>query len=515
MKDGGLKAAVAVLLAALGILLAGCSPSGTGYVPAPGRFSGAREVVLGGLTRVSSLNPLYPADREEEALGRLVFSSLFTLDPRGRLVPDLATGYSVSPDGLTYTVTLRQGVDWQHGGAFGPRDVVATFQAVADPGNHSPFWGVTRDLVTVSASGGNQVTFSLAKGDVYFPRDALAQIPIVSADHLQGWSGGSLAPVGTGPYLFRGRQGDSWLFAANPGYFGGKPPIARLEYEFFPDAQALAAAVADGEVSFAAAPLLAVNGSVAKTTNVLRPAVVTILFNTRQAELRDPRVRRAISLGLDREQLVQGVLGGQGVPGVTVYPPLPGRRPVAGMTAFDPGQANKLLTSAGWLPTGGIRAKDGSLLTLDLLVPTGDPALEETGVVIAGQLEGIGVNVQIEQMDWGDLVRRAIGGNFGGLLLPLDLTPGLDPEGFVASWAKPPNGNNLGFYRDPGADTQLVAAGMGTSGARERLQQILLQDPPGAFLYYPEETVETARGLTGYVPDPYVLYNGVASWRMR
>ncbi len=514
-----------VLLAIMGVSLAGCSALAPGTQHASAGHSGSREFILGGLAGVSSLNPLYPANPEGEALGRLVFGSLFTLGPRGELVPDLATGYSVSPGGLAITVTLRRGVHWQNGSVFGPQDVVATFRAVANPANHSPFWGVTRDLASVSVLGGRRVVFQLAGSDVFFPQDALAQIPIVSSTVLGGSGRDSSAPnlqeatfglnsLGAGPYLFRRRRGNAWFFEANPGYFAGKPAIPKLEYRTYPDAKDLAAAVADGEVSFAAGSLPAVHGATKKVTFV-QPAVVAMLFNDRQALLRDPRVRRAISLAIDRRQLVQGVLGGRGVPGVTVFPPLPGGGTPGGQANFHPGRAKALLAAAGWVSTGGVWTKGGRMLTLDLLVPTGDPALEETGAALAGQLENMGVNVQLEQMKWGDLLRRAVAGKFAGVLMSLQLTPGLDPEGLLASWAVPPNGNNLGYYRNNEADAQLAAVKAGTSGARTRLQRILLQDPPGAFLYYPEETVATVQGLTGYVPDPYVLYNGVASWRLR
>ncbi len=270
----------------------------------------------------ATLDPLLLSGPVASDVGPLLFSYLLTTDPSGKLAPDLAVRVpslangDIAPDGRTITYRLRRGVRWHDGTPFGARDVVATYRAVMDRRNAVPSRLGFDQVADIRALGGAAVRVRLRAPFAPFPSYFFAaeNYPVLPARVLAKY--GALqhtplddAPVGTGPYRLRAwRRGELLSLEANPAYFRGAPPIARLDLRFSADPQAAANALRAGD----AGALLGIDPLVAQelrgdarfavsATPVF--GVEELLFQTRDPALRDPAVRRRIveALHLERD----------------------------------------------------------------------------------------------------------------------------------------------------------------------------------------------------------------------
>lgn len=360
------------------------------------------------------INPLlsdpYPVDRE---LVSLVFDGLTRYDESGELIPHLAESWTVSEDGLTIQFRLRQDITWHDGEAFTADDVVFTYQLMQDDAFSGPaalhtLW----QSVTVSKLDDYGVAIVLP--EPYSPFLVATTRGILPAHRLEGVTAAFLPtdsfnqePIGTGPFIVA--PGQDWTqdhhlqLQPNPAYWRRGSQLDTLEFRFYPDEAALLAAFAAGNiqainrVSQSLLPELASESDVRLFT-AAEPGFSTLLFNFTDSgapALEDVTVRQALAYGLDREQLVDDVLNGQGLPLEGPYLPSNWAYNSALLTAYSyqPITATALLDQAGWvLPEGtAVRQQGEDALTLRLLAV--DTALANA---VAGQWSALGANVVVD-----------------------------------------------------------------------------------------------------------------------
>ena len=350
-----------------------------------------------------------------------IYDSLLWVDASGQLLPWLASSYQASPDGLTYTFELRDGVVWHDGRPVTPEDVVFTFEYYAAHDRQIPPFVVVRarDVAQVRATGGRSVEVRLRAPVVTFLPEVATRMPIVPK-HVWAPVANPGQPrelevlVGSGPYRLRtysGGQG-SYLYTANDAFFLGRPFVKRLEM-----------APVDDELTAVYAGDLDAGGSrpVGVTPDALRPfrdddsfgvvegpddQVVALYWNLgRGGALADPRFRQSCCHAIDRNNMVKRLLGGLGDPGNPGF--LPPRHPFHAQVeqyAFDPEQANRLLDQAGYRregPGGVRRARDGRPLRFELSAP---PDVASAVDLVVQSLKAIGVELSINPVDFPTLV---------------------------------------------------------------------------------------------------------------
>ncbi len=346
----------------------------------------------------------------------LVYDTLFwsqaTLEPE----PWLATGAEASDDFRTWTVSLQEGVTWHDGTPFTAEDVAFTFQYMVDQGGPGRYGHHLTDHPKFdSANVIDELTVELTFVDPVATFEMLpgGDIPIV-AKHI--WEGvedatadaTSLA-IGTGPYrMTEYVPGESYRLEANADYFKGAPLVDTLIMPVIRDAQAAFAGLQTGELDFVTRNLPAplhepVNGNEdLEIIDGSRMQSQYLMFNTRKPGLNNPSVRKAMSMALDVEQIVEIVEGGLGVPGndTWTHPESEFAHPTGGHE-FDPEAAAALLDEAGF-PVGddGVRANaDGVALSFTLLVNAAAPPQIRSGELVAEQLEPLGVDITVEPLD--------------------------------------------------------------------------------------------------------------------
>ena len=277
----------------------------------------------------SNLNTLDPAKTkigEEYIVNFLVFSGLTEIDRDGRTKPDLAERWTASDDLKTWTFYLRKGVKFHHGRELDAQDVIATVARIQDKATGS----VTRvnfELIDkMEALDNYTVRFTLKApyaglADLFSDRQARI-VPRDRVDTL------ATAPSGTGPFKLKSfTPGDRVELDKNTAYFvPGVPQLDAVVLRIMPESAAQAAAIENGEVDLVwNLPLEAIE-QFKKNPNIAIDSVPTstwdgIIMNGAHKPFDDPRVRRAISLAIDKKAMVELALFGYGTPTHTMIPP--------------------------------------------------------------------------------------------------------------------------------------------------------------------------------------------------
>jgi peptide/nickel transport system substrate-binding protein len=483
-----------------------------------------------------SLNPLVgQSDPAVADVGHLLYRSLLKLDATGYPSGDLATSFTVSSDGLVYTLVLAPNASWSDGRPITATDVVATdsfalSQEATDPTLSAALRGIS---VTGSQS---TVTFKLPAPRASFAA-TLTGLPILP---LGGMSDAALlaeaahpsAPMPTsGPYEVKSADAHAILLQPNP-HAGAHPKISSYELRLFIRFSDAAAAFAQGSVNalLATTPaelaqLLAVKGSRADTMTT--PDFVDLLFNERVGALSDPLVRQAIGVAIDRSAVVAGALDGHG--GVVESGPFSRGLPWVGSSTPGPTSptiAEDMLQRDGWVrgPDGTLQ-KGATTLAFTLKVPGIDP-LPTVAREVATQLDAIGIRITVATVAPQTFLQGSL--DSGDFQLAIDTwSPGPDPDvsAFWRSNAVPPRGYNVsGGPVDPFLDSALDMLAESPnrtlrSDAAAHVAMLIAQDAPATFLYTPQVSM-VFRAPTPVAPMPSIgnesaRYDEVSSWQLR
>ncbi|HZE76784.1 MAG TPA: ABC transporter substrate-binding protein [Gemmatimonadales bacterium] len=294
--------------------------------PAPDR--GATVLYASGAD-LQSINPLltiHPLARQVQRYVLLTTLARYdsTLEPR----PYLARGWTWSPDRRTLTFDLTSGVRWHDGVPTTARDVGWTLDAARDPVVGYPRLSDLADLATVATPDDSTVVLHFQAAQPRFP-DVLTDLAILPAHLLDSVPRARLrgaawnqAPVGNGPFRFvRHEPNRRWVFAANPDFppaLGGPPRLERLVFAVVDEPVTKLAALVAGELDVAG--IQPAHAEYVRRDPRLRvldyPVLFTygIVFNTRRPPFDRVDLRRSVSAGLDRRELVEGYVYGYGTP---------------------------------------------------------------------------------------------------------------------------------------------------------------------------------------------------------
>ena len=342
-----------------------------------------------------------------------VLSYTTDLDVEG----DLATGWGVSDDGLTWTVQIRDDVVFSDGEPLTAHDVAYTFTTAAQAGSVVDLTA----LETAEATDDTTVEFALAEPRSTFVH-RLATLGVVP-EHAHD-DGYARAPVGSGPFVLeRWDEGQQLIAARNPDYHGQPPAFERIVF-LFTEEDATIAAARSSELHLASVPQALADEPVDGMELVAAESVdnrgLTFPMVTddggTDAQSRpvgndvtaDPAVRRAINHAVDRQALVDGILSGHGSPAYGPVDGLPWFEPESIIDDADPDGATQILTEAGWEPgDDGILEKDGLRAELELLYPAQDSVRQGLTVAVADMIAPLGFDVAVEGVDWDAIEERS------------------------------------------------------------------------------------------------------------
>src|SRR6266545_3231112 len=385
-----------------------------------------------------------------------VQESLVKVDRHGKIVPWLAERWHTS-DNRNYTFFLKRGVRFHNGRELRAADVKFVIDRAMNPETKHPYPGyyaaishiIVKDdytiTVTLKGTTANFLLNMARQGSVMYPREAV--------DTLKS------EPIGTGPYkLAEWVRGDRIVLVKNPDYHVKGLPKLQKDPRF---------QVIIGE-----------------TTND-----VVMSMNNSRKPYSDVRVRRAITHGINKPEVVKGAMFGLGsVLGTNVDPLNPYFVDMSGAMPYDPGKAKKLLAEAGY-PNGFeavLRVAPQYYYTV------------RTGEVLAAQLQKIGVRIKIEQVEWSQWLSRVW----------KDAEYDLTIIGHAEAWDIANYANPKYYFRYDSADFQKLFAEseitVDDKARRElyvRMQKKLVEDAPVVWLYIHPRLAVTKKGLQGIWKD--------------
>jgi peptide/nickel transport system substrate-binding protein len=411
-------AAFAALLAAGCTKVAQTGPSGSG---SPGSGPGGRHAytvphVLRYATAedIVGLNPHLNQQTVLNYMSSLTMAWLVRYDHENRPVPELATSVpteangGISKDGLTITYHLRKDAKWSDGVPFTADDVVFSTNAVLNPANNE----VSRDgwdLITKIgepdkytvvyhlkkkfASYAGQFFSSGGANPCVLPKHLLANLPNINNAPYNA------LPVGIGPFKYASwKRADSVTMVPDPLYFRGKPKLQKIVFKIVPDRNTVLTQLETHEIDLWTPVASAFYDRVKAIPGLTVTKLPSYTFNhidfqNQHPGLDDPRVRRALRMGIDRETLKDKIGHGIGiVQDDPVSPANPAFDKAVPTDRFDLDAAAKLLDEAGWKPgPDGIRAKGGHVMNYVFASTTGTPDADSRIELIRQNWKKLGV----------------------------------------------------------------------------------------------------------------------------
>lgn len=322
---------------------------------------------------------------------------------------DLAKDYQVSGDGLIYTFTLRDDVKFSDGQGLKPEDVVFTFNTAKNSGSSVDLTMMEK----AEAIGGDKVQFTLNKAYSPFTR-TVALLGIVP-EHAYNDTYAS-NPIGTGPFKVKQLDvGQQLIVEPNEYYYGTKSQFKQITFLSIDEETALAAAKS-GQLD-----LVMVNPEYAKETvdgmhmetiktsdnrgfnlpcvpETVNTAGETVGNNVTS----DPAVRKALNIGISRQEIIDNALNGIGTASWVRFEGLPWANEEPGLTDGRAEEAKAMLEEAGWIDTDGdgIREKDGLKCEFRITGRTDDLQRYNLAEALSENAKPLGINIIAEALDW-------------------------------------------------------------------------------------------------------------------
>lgn len=414
-------------LIALTLIAVGCTPWAASR---PTHAATGPSVMTIGLSEEpDSLDPQKSDTAVSDIILRYVGDPLVRLAPSGKYVPGIATTWSISPNGLLYQFTLRHDVTFQDGTPLTAADVVKTFQRALNPATKSPVAGSSLGGVTsVKQTGPYSLAIRLSHPYAFFLHNLSdgGRLMALSPTALskEGSSFGR-RPVSTGPWMVSSwTTGTQITLVKNPSYHwgpsytqSGPVHIDKLVFRIIVDEATQSAAFQSGELDELVLPSTSERRIQAmgkyQIVKFLHQGVDFIEMNVLKAPFNDIRVRQAMNYAINKNPVVQIALNGLGVPAYGTLPPsIAGYWP--GITtyrySFDSKKALALFAQAGWVQKNGVLEKNGQPFTFTVFTWSAD-AIKRAAEVVQSELKTLGIQMNIQNYDFGTLLSKAAAGD--------------------------------------------------------------------------------------------------------
>ncbi len=411
-------------------MVAGLGLAGTAFAQDTSPSDEKISFVIGTTTGLPTVNPFRGLTAETYYVLSLQYDLMinFAKDDLSA-APGLATEWESSEDGLTWTITTRDGVTWHDGEPFTAEDIEFTFNTILENETGS-FIDYFPNVESIEAVDDNTLVWTATE-----PTIAPVIPPWVYILPKHIWEPlGSYADmrnfanfpdtIGTGPFqLTEFVRGETWTLTKNEDYWAGAPIVDEIVVRKFNNEEAMVSALRQGEIDYISSVSVnlfnSLEGAEGITTHV-GPATGfdQMSFNMCDADttlagyceknpgtgnpaLRDPVVRQAISKVIDRDALVERVLGGYGEPGSTIVPPFAAQwhtPPTSDTQAYDPAGAAQMLEDAGYVDTDGDGVRetpDGEPMKFRFFLRSESDENQKSGEFIADWLTDLGIATTI------------------------------------------------------------------------------------------------------------------------
>ncbi len=376
----------------------------------------------------------------------MIFEPLVTYGKDGALEPGLASSWKVSGDGLQVVFELRQGVRFHDGTPFDAQAVKWNFDRWVGKEDYG-FFRTSKVIQKVEATDPDTVTLTLSEPYEPLIQELSIVRPVRFLSPASVVADAAFArPVGTGPWRFESSSPTDAVLVRHDDYWGDAPSLGRVSFRVIPDSQTRVSALRSGEVDLIGgsylAPITPLEATGLQKTDGVRlltgdPDTTFLLSFSTRGPAADRAVREAAGLAIDREALKSVLYSGLGETAATLFPP---GVPDAGTpmdVRFDPARARTVLDAAGWAEADGRRARNGTPLALELVVPSepvhGVQDSRTSAEAVAAALGEVGITVTIRSVDSAAYLDERSAGNYD-LSFVETLGAPYDPSSSVVSY---------------------------------------------------------------------------------
>lgn len=445
-----------------------------------------------------TLDPAYSSALVDRQVMFNLYNTLFKLSTQNTIVPDLVKSFTVSQNGLTYTLQLHQHVTFQDGTPFNAAAV--KFNLTRDMQPASARHSSLSDIASVTTPSEYTVVIQLQKPLSPLPAILAGRAGMMVSPTAVQKEGANYPndPVGTGPFEFKSRvKGASIQLVRNPHYWRAEPKLEAVTYQIFTDPNVELTNLQSGAVQIVdTVPPQEVStmeqNSNFTVVNHTGLGYEGIYLNMQQGPFTNPYLRQAVNLAINRQTLVNVALKGVAT---AAYSPFSSASPVYNQQQDTPPTPNavkiKKLLAEGGKPQG---------FQFTLQSPN-DPITTQVDQIMQSMLAQYGINMKIEQLDFGTLLANNEAHSFQASFL--GWSGRLDPDQDVYSFFYSNGSFNASEFSNVQADQLLNQAREETSMA-ERAKtyaafvHILHQQVPYVFLYHQNNVFAYANTLQGF-----------------
>ncbi len=482
-------------------------------------FSSTLHLSLG--ANPSRINPLLATDSASGEISGWIFNGLVKFDKDANIVGDLAESWEFKePTRLLFY--LKKGVKWHDGKPFGADDVVFTYSLMKSPKIFTPYASDFRYVESVEAI--DEYTVEVIYKEPYFKALSIWMMGILPKHLWQSvkdpmTSRLNKEPVGTGPYRLKSMQnsGDV-LLSANDDYFEHRPNIDTIHYHFMPDPTTQFLMLKAKKLDLGSLTPLQrerqIDDSFMEFYRIVQMqgrGYTYLGFNLKDEKFSDIRVRKAIDMAIDKEELIRILFFSHGkvcygpfMPGTFAYPStLPERR-------YDPQGAKRLLKEAGY--------DESNPLEFTISTNANNSTRLYAAQIIQHQLAKAGVKVKIRAMEWQAFLNTVVTPRrFEAILLGWSL--GLIPDAY-SLWHSDSDklgGFNLVGYRNKDVDEMIEKAERLTDldavgELYRKMFHVIAEDRPYIFLYIPDSISAVNRKITPVIPSITGIMHNQIDW---
>ena len=488
--------------------------------------------VTGSIADAVSLIPFLATDSASHSITGLIFNGLTKVDKDLNIVGDIALRWEIADDGKELTFFLRKNVRWHDGTPLTSKDVKFTFESILDPKNGCPYAASYEDIESIDIIDDYTIRFKYSKP--YAPALSKLGTEIVPEHILKGedlrTSKFKRNPLGCGPYIFKKWKTDQYsILESNPDYFEHRPYIDKYVTRVIPDqAVEFLELITGGIDAMGLTPYQYFYRTETKRFKdnynkykYLSRSYTYIGYNLKEALFEDKRVRQALSYAIDKDKIIGGVLLGLGEPCTgPFFKETPYYSTKARVYEHNDEKARQLLREAGWKDTDGdgILDKNGIPFKFKLVTNQGNKDREDIAIIVQKEWKEIGVEVDVQLIAWPAFINEFIDKkNFQAVILGWTLP--LDPDCYDVwhSAASKEGGLNFISYKNEEID-RLIEEGRRTFDNKKRIEiynkihEIIAEDAPYTFLYFPYERIAISKRFKGIEPAPAGIGYNFIDW---
>ena len=448
--------------------------------------------------------------------------------------PQLAAAWKLSGDGLTLDFQLDPRMRWSDGRRVTPRDVVFSHEAAVSKGVGWVGSDVKEFIASVEAIDHQTVRFRFTQRYPYQVMDAV-EGNVLPAHHYAEipfdlWPKTEFvtAPVVSGPFrLASYKPGEALVLERNPNYGGTAAGIGSVVFRVLPDVATLLAELESGGIdvmeNVPAAQIKRLSQRKDLELFTVHDLSYTfVCWNNRSPLFSDPRVRRALTMAIDRRAIIDGVLFGNGKllasPIMSLYW---AHDPAIAPWPYDPQGARALLAQAGWKDADGdgVLEKDGRPFRFTLETNQGSQLRNDVAVMVQDHLKKVGIDAQPRTLEFKTYLQKHDAHDFDAFVGGHREATKVDLKSLLHTSALEGGYNHAG-YSSAAMDSAIDKARMETDTAKARqlwssAQKLFHEDQPFTVLFEMQRVNAVSRNITGVKMSPRSAFMTLPSWSLR